>query len=143
MNKFRNFIRRSLQSFLRVLTRIFLIDVISDPSARPILIWAGTLVVFGTLVFSWLEGWSYLDAFYFSVVTLATVGYGDYAPKTDFGKFLDVFFILNGLGVLLALLNTITEIRRKKVLQLEEQRLQRVGEKAKAVETTIEDNAVR
>lgn len=128
--------RASYQAFLSLLTRIFLLDVITEPSARPILAWAGSMVVFGTLVFAWLEDWSYLDSFYFSVVTLATVGYGDFAPKTDMGKLLDVFFILNGLGVLLALLNTITEIRRKKMVEAEEKLKQEVEAKAKLAEAS-------
>jgi hypothetical protein len=129
--------RATYQAFLALLTRIFLLDVITEPSARPILFWAGSMVVFGTVAFAWLEGWSYLDAFYFSVVTLATVGYGDFAPTTDAGKLLDVFFILNGLGVLLSLLNTITEIRRKKMAEAEEQLKREVEAKAQAVEATI------
>ena len=53
------------------------------------------------------------------------------------GKLLDVFFILNGLGVLLALLNTITEIRRKKMEEAEEQLKREVEAKAQAAEAAI------
>lgn len=128
-------LRASYHAFLALLTRIFLLDVITEPGARPIFAWAGSMVVFGTVAFAWLEDWSYLDSFYFSVVTLATVGYGDFAPTTDMGKLLDVFFILNGLGVLLALLNTITEIRRKKIVEAEEKLKREAEAKAKAAET--------
>lgn len=54
----------------------------------------------GTVVYHYLEHWSWLNAYYFSVVTLATVGYGDLTPKTDFGKFFTTFYILIGVGII-------------------------------------------
>ena len=39
------------------------------------------MLLAGVLVYHWLEGWSYLDALYFCVVSLATVGYGDLTPR--------------------------------------------------------------
>ena len=42
----------------------------------------------------WYE--AYIDTFYFSVVTIVTVGYGDYSPKTPFEKLYVVFMILIG-----------------------------------------------
>ena len=33
-------------------------------------------------VFSIIEEWSYLDAIYFSVISLTKVGFGDYVPRT-------------------------------------------------------------
>ena len=59
-------------------------------------------------VFYWLvEHLRFLDALYFSVTTLATVGYGDYAPKTDAGKIFTIFYVLIGVGILLAFLTTV------------------------------------
>lgn len=40
------------------------------------------------------------DAFYFSVVTLATVGYGDISPVTVGGKIITMAMIASGIGVL-------------------------------------------
>ena len=43
-------------------------------------------ILTGTLFYHAVEGWRFLDALYFSVATLTTVGYGDFTPQTDAGK---------------------------------------------------------
>ena len=53
-----------------------------DPSFRLLATLTASLLVVGTWVFHKVEGWSYLDSFYFSAISLATVGYGDFTPKT-------------------------------------------------------------
>ena len=58
------------------------------------------LLGIGTLFYRQIEGWSWVDSIYFCVVTLATVGYGDFAPTTDTGKIFTIFYILLGVGVL-------------------------------------------
>lgn len=35
-----------------------------------------------TVVFQKVEKWSFLESFYFVVITLTTVGFGDYVPGT-------------------------------------------------------------
>ncbi|MHB8767053.1 MAG: potassium channel family protein [Deferrisomatales bacterium] len=57
----------------------------------------------GTGGFMALEGLSLVDALYFTVVTVATVGYGDITPATDGGKLLAVVLILAGVGTFLGL----------------------------------------
>jgi hypothetical protein len=42
-----------------------------------------------------------VDALYFSVVTLTTVGYGDFAPQTDLGKLFTAVYVRLGIGILL------------------------------------------
>jgi hypothetical protein len=59
-----------------------------------------TLIFAGTVAFHFVEGWSWLDSMYFCVVTLATVGYGDFHPVTALGKVIDMAYIVVGLGVL-------------------------------------------
>lgn len=54
----------------------------------------------GTVVYHFVEKLSWVDAYYFSVVTLATVGYGDITPQTDFGKIFTTFYILAGVGII-------------------------------------------
>ena len=45
-----------------------------------------------------IESFSPLDAFYFLIVTIATVGYGDLHPVSPFGKLLVIVIILAGVG---------------------------------------------
>lgn len=45
------------------------------------------------------EGMSPVDAFYFTSVTLTTVGYGDVVPKTDAGKVFTVFLLFSGVSI--------------------------------------------
>jgi voltage-gated potassium channel Kch len=58
-----------------------------------------TLLI-GTTVYHYVEHLAWVDAYYFSVVTLATVGYGDFAPHTTFGKLFTRFYIFVGVGIL-------------------------------------------
>ncbi|MDT1062650.1 potassium channel family protein [Paracoccus sp. CPCC 101403] len=60
-------------------------------------------------VFARIEGWRFLDAFYFSVVSMATVGYGDFAPKTSLGKIAAMAFLLVGIGVFVLTVSTIAQ----------------------------------
>jgi voltage-gated potassium channel Kch len=55
-----------------------------------------TLIVIGTVFYRTVEGWSWLDAVYFSVVTIATVGYGDITPQTAIGKIFTIGYIFLG-----------------------------------------------
>lgn len=76
-----------------------------DPMFRVLAALTASLLLVGTVVFNRVEGWSYLDSFYFSAISLATVGYGDFAPHTAAGKLLTVFYVFCGIGLLVALLS--------------------------------------
>lgn len=58
----------------------------------------------------YLEGLSLLDAIYFSIVTVATVGYGDIAPVTPAGKILALLIIFTGVSTFLAVAANATEL---------------------------------
>ena len=70
-----------------------------------------TVVILGTVVFHLLEKWSWIDSLYFTVITLATVGYGDLTPTTPVGKLVAVIFVISGVGIFLAFLNKVMERR--------------------------------
>ncbi len=96
---------------------LFLLDLFRDPGSRLPLFWAGSTLVFGAFAFHWIERWSYLDALYFCVVSLATVGYGDLAPKTPFGRAFAIVYIINGVAILLALFDRIRVVRGRRFVR--------------------------
>ncbi len=61
----------------------------------------------GTTVYHYVEGWRWLDSLYFSVVTLTTVGLGDFAPQTDLGKVFTIFYIIVGIGIILTFIDAV------------------------------------
>lgn len=77
------------------------------PEARGPLGAACALLLTGTIFYMLVEKWSMVDAFYFSVTTLTTVGFGQPAPTTDVGKIFTAFFVLSGVGMFLAVINAI------------------------------------
>ena len=72
-------------------------------------VFLATMLV-GTLGFMGLEGLSPMDAFYFSIVTIATVGYGDIHPATPQGKLLAIILIVCGVGTFLGVVANATEM---------------------------------
>lgn len=71
---------------------------------------AAAVMIFGTLGFCLIEEtWSYWDAFYFTVVTVSTVGYGDYEISEGGRKFA-ALLILCGIGAFTYALTTIVQI---------------------------------
>ena len=82
-----------------------------DPEGKVLLFSAVATIAVGTVVYSALEGWSLLDALYFSVVTLATVGFGDLTPTTDVAKLFTVGYIITGIGILAAFASELTKRR--------------------------------
>ena len=68
-----------------------------------------TMLVAGVWFYMRYEGWSLVDALYFCVITLTTVGYGDFSPQTQIGKIFTVFYILLGLGLLAAFIGALAQ----------------------------------
>jgi voltage-gated potassium channel Kch len=62
-----------------------------------------------------LEGWNLIDSLYFSVITLATVGYGDLVPTTPIARIFTIFYVINGISILLALLDRIRVVRTRRI----------------------------
>jgi voltage-gated potassium channel len=86
----------------------------------------GSLIAFGTIMFHILERWTWASSFYFSVVTLATVGYGDLVPSKDVTRVFTAIFILFGATIALAAAAVIgsryLELRGVKVEERRERR---------------------
>ncbi len=68
------------------------------------------VVVLGTIGFALIEEKSLVDSFYFTIVTVSTVGYGDIHPATGAGKLLAVALIVTGVGAFLGVIAKATEM---------------------------------
>ena len=107
-------VEREIRTY-RPIRSLFLLDVLSDRASRPIFIWAGAVLLVGTLAYHWLEGWNYLDALYFSVISLATIGYGDFVPTTPVSRAFTIVYVINGIVILLAVFDRIRLVRTQRL----------------------------
>lgn len=91
-----------MPAFFILLYRFFrgLWNGMKDRDFRNLFLWLLTLLTLGSWFYMRVENWSFLDSFYFSITTLATVGYGDLAPQTAAGKIFTIFYIIIGIGML-------------------------------------------
>jgi voltage-gated potassium channel Kch len=90
----------ALQPFGNVI-RLFrsLLRASREPEVRGVMTLATSLILVATTFYWLVEGWSFLDAAYFSIVTIATVGYGDITPQTALGKIFTIGYIFAGIGI--------------------------------------------
>ncbi|MCJ7640969.1 MAG: potassium channel family protein [Desulfobacterales bacterium] len=75
------------------------------------------VMVFGSLGIMIAEGRSFFDAFYFVIVTMATVGYGDIHPVTTSGKLFAILIIIMGVGAFLGVIANTTELMLNRKIQ--------------------------
>jgi voltage-gated potassium channel len=82
------------------------------------------LIIIGTVMYRHLEGWTWIQSFYFCVVTIATVGYGDLYPTTEASRLFTAFYILIGAAIALFSLSIIgmNYLRRREEKVMERRR---------------------
>ena len=78
-----------------------------DPQFRALTFLVVVLLASGSVFYWRFEGWNFLDSLYFSVITLTTVGYGDFSPQTTAGKIFTIVYVLIGLGILVSFLSAV------------------------------------
>jgi len=82
-----------------------------DPEFQAIMFLLFMSVVVGSTFYHLVEGWSWLDSAYFSVVALTTVGDATLGPSTGFSKIFTMVFSLIGIGLVLAFLSRLGSYR--------------------------------
>jgi voltage-gated potassium channel len=75
----------------------------NDPEFHALLVLTIVLLFSGTLFYAHYEGWSYIDALYFCVMTMSTIGYGDLTPTSGFSKIFTIVYALITIGLFVAM----------------------------------------
>ena len=94
-----------------LIRKFFFLDLLADPRSRLIMVYSFVVITIGAVLFHWIEGWDWLDSFYFVVITITTIGYGDFTPQTSLGKIITIFYGLNGSILLLTVYDLVRHVR--------------------------------
>ena len=81
-----------------------------EPTFRATLPLAFAILLSGTLFYRGVEGWGTLDALYFSVMTLTTVGQQELRLTSDFAKVFTMLYAIVGIGIIVALAGQLAEV---------------------------------
>src|ERR1039457_3524338 len=74
------------------------------------LVLVAVAVAYGTAGYQVVEGWGALDAFYMTVTTLTTVGYGEVHPLDAAGKLFTISLLALGVVALAAAVSAFTQL---------------------------------
>eukprot|EP01059_Diplonema_ambulator_P025575 TRINITY_DN42653_c0_g1_i1.p1 TRINITY_DN42653_c0_g1~~TRINITY_DN42653_c0_g1_i1.p1 ORF type:complete len:355 (+),score=59.32 TRINITY_DN42653_c0_g1_i1:118-1065(+) len=78
------------------------VAMIFSVSASWVFIWA--------FAFAGIEGWEYREGLWFCVITMSTIGFGDFTPELNLSRALAFVFIIPGLGLSAACLGAIWDV---------------------------------
>ncbi len=83
----------------------------SEVTKKVIFLFSGFTFILagGTLGYIYLEGYPFTDALYLTIITVATVGYGDMVPHHPAGKLLTVVLVLVGVSFVMYMFSKIVE----------------------------------
>jgi potassium channel subfamily K, other eukaryote len=72
----------------------------------------------GGLVLGAIEGWPVLDCFYYAVITVTTVGFGDFSPQSEAGRIYAIFYLpLSVVSVAHGIGSVFEELGKRRVLK--------------------------
>ena len=67
----------------------------------------GAVILVGTVGYALMEHWSILDAFYMTLLTISTVGFGEVHALDSVGKVFTILIIVGGISVLTLFIETL------------------------------------
>jgi Ion channel len=90
--------------------------VAQSPGRACVYLLLGTVIIGGALFSLAEKDGSWIDGMWWAIVTLTTVGYGDYSPATVAGRWVAVFVMAGGIGSVAILTGLLAdEIREARV----------------------------
>lgn len=92
----------TLISFILTLKRMLagLFHAFKEKNFRTLFILTVIMLLSGTMFYHGTENFSYIDALYFCVMTLTTVGGTGLVPATTFGKIFTMLYAFAGIGII-------------------------------------------
>lgn len=79
------------------------------------------IVIAVAVAFHFVEHQSYMNSFYWAIITVSTVGYGDVSAHTTLGKLLSILMALGGVGMFGVLTSSITSYFQEENEALQEE----------------------
>lgn len=89
------------------------------------------------------QHWSYFDAFYFTVITTATIGFGDLVPHSIAGKILTMGYAVFYVPLFLYAMTLVFQSNFQKIREKDEYFERTLHNVETDVERIIEDASVR
>lgn len=68
------------------------------------------MIFIGTIGFHLIEGWTFLDSIYMTIITIFTVGFKEVRPLSQQGQIFTIFIILGGVGTAIFAFAKIAEV---------------------------------
>ena len=75
------------------------------------------VMISGVLIFSHLEGWTFIDSLYFVIMTATTVGYGDVTPTMPLTKIITIVYALSIIPFMRYIFSLIAEFETRHVYE--------------------------
>ncbi|MEA3546411.1 MAG: potassium channel protein [Thermodesulfobacteriota bacterium] len=68
------------------------------------------ILLFGTIGYWLIEGWSLLDSLYMSIITLTTVGFSETHSLSPQGRIFTIFLLVVGVGFIMYMFTVLSEV---------------------------------
>jgi hypothetical protein len=83
-----------------------------DPEFKAMLLLLFIAIGIGTVFYHFAQDWPWIDSFYFTVMTLTTVGDATLTPDTPLSKIFTAIYVLGGIALMLAFVTKLASFMR-------------------------------
>lgn len=94
-----------------LLVRTLVYGLRDDAEFRAMAVLLVALMAGGTVFYRQVEHWSILDSLYFCVMTISTIGYGDFAPTREMSKVFTIGYAILGIGLFASFVGKLVVLR--------------------------------
>jgi hypothetical protein len=101
------------------------------------------LIFIGVFYFQYEEGWTLVDSFYFTVMTLTSVGYGDFVPTHDMSKIVTALYSMVSIPLAVFALGVIAKTYFEERISSIENRMSEILTREKVLEEDVEEAVVK